>query len=103
MTTNAERVFDVVMNVTVRVKVNDESAISRCVNNEDGWRDNFYDFDTQDKVLEAFAFNAILNREENIRRLDGWADLPPEAVTMEVLRDAELDYVIEAAGSEVKQ
>ncbi len=91
--------FDVEMQVFVKVTVNDDRVIDRPVNNVDGWRDDLYDLRTRNEVLEHLAFNAIANGYENAKHLDGWADLPEDAVQMEVLRDPmELEYVWERKG-----
>lgn len=80
-----EQVFDVEMNVTVRVTIRDEDVIRRPVENVDGWRDDLYNLGTQDKVLEHLAFNAVMNNRQNAKMMDGWADLAEEAVTMDVI------------------
>jgi hypothetical protein len=37
-------------------------------------------------VLRHWAFNCIANGVEDVARLDGWADLPPGSVTMQLDR-----------------
>lgn len=68
--------------VTVEV-ADDCDAITR-VTGEGGdeWRSHYYNFATEQDVLEHFAYNAIANGVEDANRLDGWADLPDGAVTM---------------------
>lgn len=81
---DAPQVFDVEMQVTVRVTITDPLVISRPVENTDGWRDDLYPLFTQDDVLEHLAYNAVMNGSTNASRLDGWADLPASAVRMDV-------------------
>ena len=80
---------------SVQIIVNDPSAISRCVNNEDGWRDDYYkSLDTVEQVIKHFAFNCVANGVERVNRLDGWADLPDDAVTMNLDRWVEFERVV---------
>ena len=88
--------FEVEMLVTVVVNVSDPLVLSRPIENTDGWRDDLYDLKTRDDVLNHLAFNAIANSVENGLILDGWADLPADAVTMEVSRIMEPWAVAEA-------
>lgn len=92
-----EQVFDVVMEVSVRVVVTDDRVIDRPVNNVDGWRDDLYDLRTRDQVLNHLAFNCIRNGRENALLMDGWADLPENAVTM-TIRDVDPDEVFPVTG-----
>ena len=82
---------------TVVVEVHDQDAIDRCVHNHDtdgvpqpdddrgrGWRNTFYDLRDESDVIEHFAFNALANGVNDASQLDGWADLPRGAVTMQV-------------------
>ncbi len=71
------------------------NVISRCVDNEPdtngrgevkGWRDFYYDLQTEDEVYAHLAFNCLVNGIEDVRRLDGWADVPEDAVRMWVDR-----------------
>lgn len=66
------------------VDVADPSVVSRCVNNEDGWRDHYYDYQTYDEVLQHLVYNCVVNGVERVNRLDGWADLDDDAATMRV-------------------
>ncbi len=84
----APQVFEVEVAVIVRITVRNPNAIDRCVNNEDGWRDTLYDLETTNDVLRHWAFNAVMNGREDVRKLEGWADLPPNAVTLDVRRDS---------------
>jgi hypothetical protein len=78
------QVFDVEMQVTVRVTIKDPLVIRRPVENIDNWQGDLYPLFTQDDVLEHLAYNAVVNGRENARLMDGWADLPEDAVKMEV-------------------
>lgn len=88
-------VYEIDVTVTVRITVNDPNVIDRCVNNElvelgdgtiVGWGDHLYNLPTRDDVLRHLAFNALMNGYEDLTRLDGWADLPREAATLDVDR-----------------
>lgn len=71
---------------TVQIIVNDPEAVHRVTGSGgDEWRSMFYDLRTEDDVLEHWAYNALANNVGEASRLDGWADLPPEAVTMRVV------------------
>ena len=75
--------------VTVVIDVDEilcPNVITRCTENEDGWRDQLYDLQDRDDVLRHLAFNVVMNGVEDIRRLDGWADVPEDAVRMRVDR-----------------
>lgn len=62
------------------------NVITRCTENEDGWRDHLYELFTRDDVLRHLAFNVVINGVEDIRRLNGWADVPEDAVRMRIDR-----------------
>lgn len=80
----------------IRIHVKDESmavytnAIERCVDNhndegvpvsEGGWRDNFYNLDTPEKVQDMWTYNAVSNNVYDLCQLDGWADIAPGEIT----------------------
>lgn len=92
------REFSVTMQVVVNIKVSDDRVISRPVENTDGWRDDLYDLKTEDAVLEHLAYNAAVNGHTNGTLLDGWADLPEDAISMKV-NDADLWEVDEMRAS----
>lgn len=80
--------------VDVDVTINDRDVIDRCVNNSEsqrgdgsmvGWRDQFYNLDTEEKVIDHLVYNAVRNGVERVNRLDGWADLPDDAATMLII------------------
>lgn len=69
----------------VTINVQDGNAIDRCINDEDGWRTRmYYDLGTPMEVLGHLAYNCVANGVERANRLDGWADLEDEDVTMGV-------------------
>ena len=75
--------------VTVIVNIDNllcPDVITRCTENKDGWRDHLYDFQDPFDVLRHLAFNVVMNGVEDIRRLDGWADVPEDAVRMRIDR-----------------
>lgn len=85
--------YELELKVRVRIKVTDPEQIRRCVDNIDGWRDHLYDLRTVEDVLQHLAFNCAVNGVEHASRLDGWADLDPMALTMEVTRDVDYEEV----------
>lgn len=76
----------ITMEVAVEVEVNDPDVIERVTGpGGDEWRAHLYDLYTADDVLAHLAYNCAVNRCENARLLDGWADLPEDAVQMRVV------------------
>lgn len=49
------------------------------------FRLTLYDLFTEKDVLDHFVYNCAANGIEDASRLDGWADLTPGMVTMEVM------------------
>jgi hypothetical protein len=78
---------------SVKVKVTDPEHIDRCFTED--WRSTFYTLATPDEVMQHLAFNCIANSVEDASRLDGWADLAPGALTMELDRLVEWERVVE--------
>lgn len=77
--------FEVNGNVQVRIVVSDIDAIERVIGPKgDEWRSQFYNLETAAEVVEHWAYNAIANGIDDAYNLDGWADLPKDAVTFEV-------------------
>jgi len=62
------------------VEIHDPDVISRCVDNVDGWREEFYDLSTPEEVVEHLTWNCGVNGRR-LSRLDGWADLSDDAVS----------------------
>lgn len=79
-------VYDVQVGVNVEVTIQDPQVVSRCVENEDGWRETFYDLRSAADVIQHLAYNCAANGVESANRLDGWADIPAEAATMRLVR-----------------
>lgn len=75
----------------VRVTVDDQNVVDRCVNNENGWRDSLYPLETEDQVYEHLAYNFAVNHAR-LSQLDGWADLPDSAASGRV-EDTECEVV----------
>ena len=76
------RTFVVHVTAVVEVTINDPDAIQRCFTDE--WRASMYRFDTEGEVLDHLAI-ALGCREMQLSRMDGWADLPDDAVEARVL------------------
>ena len=75
----------VTMEVTVELKIGDPDVIERVTGPKgDEWRAHLYNIHTEEEVLQHLAYNCVANGEEDAHRLDGWADLPPEAVSMKI-------------------
>ena len=76
----------VLLEVEVEIEVNDPDVIERVTGPKgDEWRAQLYDLHTEANVLEHLAYNCAVNHCENASLLDGWADLPAEAVQMRVV------------------
>lgn len=77
----------------VVVTVNNPDAVERITGpGGDEWRSQFYDLHTEADVIEHFAYNAATNGVRRVNQLDGWADLPDDAVEMVVTtEDAEAE------------
>ncbi len=69
--------FDVTFTVSVLLTVNDEDALDRVQTEE--WRNSLYDLDEKGAV-EMLA-RCIGIQGWRLSNLDGWADMPDEAVT----------------------
>ena len=67
------RTYRATFTVTVEITVPDE-AITRVLNNEDGWREKLYDLRTEREVIEHLGFNCGIQGSQ-LRQLDGWADM----------------------------
>lgn len=76
----------VILEVEVEVEIADPDVIERVTGpSGDEWRSQLYNLHTEGDVLEHLAYNCAVNRCENASLLDGWADLPKEAVQMRVV------------------
>lgn len=77
--------YTVDADLRVEITVNDPDAMERITGpNGDEWRSQFYRLETVEHVIEHWAYNAIHNHIEDVSRLEGWADLPSDAVTISV-------------------
>lgn len=69
------------------------NAIDRCIYNHDetgepvpygmglrGWRDILYNLETEEDVLDMWAWNAVSNNVTDVSSLDGWADIPSGSI-----------------------
>lgn len=76
------RSYRVECEAVVYVDVHDPDVIERVTGpNGDEWRSQFYGtIRTAEDVVAHFAYNAIANGIEDVRRLDGWADIAFDAV-----------------------
>jgi hypothetical protein len=77
-----QRKIEVQLEVTVEFDIKDQDAIDRCFTDE--WRSAMYNLRTEGEVLEHWAAIAIRNGTTDVSKLDGWADLEPGVVTMEI-------------------
>lgn len=85
---------DIDVTVTYRITLADpadpQRIIARCIDNDDGWRETFYQLRTNVDVYAHLAFNLGLNGLE-LPQLDGWADCAADDITIETLGH---DYVL---------
>lgn len=78
--------IEVTVTCVFDITINNPNVIDRCVNNEDHWRETFYDLDTPEKVLEHLAVNMGF-RDWRFSQLEGWADLPDDAVSLNIVSE----------------
>jgi hypothetical protein len=72
------------MTAYATVTINDLDVVERVTGpGGDDWRSQFYDLHTVEDVVEHLVFNAARNGIHDISRLEGWADLYQDAVTIE--------------------
>lgn len=84
----------VMVTVPVEVAINDPDVVGRITGpGGDEWREHLYKLDTEDEVLEHLAYNLIANGVSQVRRLDGWADMPNDAATMS-FGDDDFDFEV---------
>jgi hypothetical protein len=84
----------VIFTQAVRVTVNDPAVLERWTGPEgDEMRAQHYDLRNLRTVLAHLAYNCVANGVTNAKLLDGWADLPKNAVSMEPIGDFELQEV----------
>lgn len=71
--------------VTLSITVHDRDALERVIGaGGDEWRSQFYRLTTTEDVLEHWTYNAVCNGVQDVSRLEGWADLPAGAVTLDL-------------------
>lgn len=69
----------------VEIDINDPDVIERVTGPKgDEWRAQLYNLHTEEDVLQHLAYNCAVNGQQNAASLDGWADLPVDAVQMQV-------------------
>lgn len=71
--------------VLVKITINDPDVVTRAVKNKDGWWETICPLYNEAEVLEHLAYNTVMNGVTSANDLDGWADLPRDAATMQVL------------------
>lgn len=47
-------------------------------------QEGIYNLETRDEMLQHLAYNAVVNGQSDASRLDGWADIPAEHLSMSV-------------------
>jgi hypothetical protein len=76
----------VLMEAQVEISIKDRDVIERVTGpGGDEWRSQLYNLRTEDDVLNHLAYNAVAGNVERVNQLDGWADLPDDAATMQVV------------------
>lgn len=79
------RHIPVTMTVYATVVIEDEEPFDRVTGSGgDEWRSQFYDLHTDDDVAEHAVFNAVTNGVYDISGLEGWADVRPGSVRVEI-------------------
>ncbi len=79
------RLIPVTVTVYATVVVDDPEPFERVTGPDgDEWRSRFYDLYTDADVAEHLAFNAIANRIHDVSELEGWADVQPGLVRVEI-------------------
>lgn len=90
------RRFKVMQEVEVEVIVHDEDAFERVTGPSGGdFREGLYRLHTEKDVLNHWAYNCVQNGVFDATRLDGWADLPDGAVSMEIVAVEDAHYTEE--------
>lgn len=80
--TQKPTVYGATIETQVRVTVNDPDVIERVVGpGGDEWRSRFYGLHDVADVIDHLAYNYAHNGVDDVRRLDGWADVAEDAVT----------------------
>lgn len=98
--------FKVPVITYVEVEINHPDVVAR-TEGEHGiaWREHFYDISGRDDILNHLAYNCVANNLHNTRMLEGWADLPEDAVSMKVvshesIHEDTVDFQIEELPTE---
>ena len=52
-------------------------------------QDGIYNLETAHELIAHLAYNAVANQRDNAKQLDGWADLPENAVQMRAEHDVD--------------
>lgn len=85
-----KRTFDVEVRGTVTVTVDLEHEGQDYGNALDIARqEGIYNLASVEEMVAHLAYNAAANNQDDATRLDGWADLPAEAVQMRVEWEAD--------------
>lgn len=84
--TTQKVVYGATVETQVEITVNDPDVVERVTGpGGDEWRSRFYDLENVADVIEHLAYNNVVNGVDDIRRLDGWADVGEDAVTFKHL------------------
>lgn len=88
--------YEVETEIVVEIEVHDPDVFDRCFTED--WQSHYWKVEDRSEVLKHLAFNAVCNGVEDISRLDGWADLPSTAATINVDRST---WYSSASGSDL--
>ena len=81
----APRVVHTIAEIPVKVVIHDPDVIERVTGPKgDEWRAQLYNLHTEGDVIDMLAYNCAVNGAQRVNQLDGWADLPDAAATMEL-------------------
>ena len=95
------RKFDVEVRATVTIAVDTDITTEEYGDALNPRRqDGIYNLETPEELLAHLAYNAVANQREDAVGLDGWADLPREAVCMVVEFDVDAHDVQERVASD---
>lgn len=84
MTATRQRVYlDFDGLATISISKDAPTDVVRRYLNEE-WASAHYSFDGDDGVYEHWVYNAIVNGITDIAELDGWADVPPGTVQIDL-------------------
>lgn len=77
-------VYEVTIETTVRIEVDPAYRDEYGTLIEPERLEGIYTMESREDVLEHLAYNAVINGQRDATRLDGWANVPAEHLSMDV-------------------